>query len=633
MKFGRKLLVVVLLLVGLVLLNYLAASLPARIDTTAEHIYTLSPGTQALLGKIGEPITIDLYFSKDAAGQFIEYKNYAERVQEMLRQYVRAAHGKITLNLINPAPDTPEEERATAAGVSPQTLQDGADPFYFGLVATQADQQKAIPSLTPQREQFLEYDLSELIYGVQVIDKKKLGLITSLPLQGTPGMPMMGQPGQEGQYVATEWQDTFDLVPVDATATALPDNLDALAVIHPENLTPKLQFAIDQFLLAGKPVFIAVDPSSQYFKRQGGQAAMFNGPPPNVSSDLPTLFGPWGIVYNPQKVVGDNPEALSAQNSNGSSVKYPVWLGLEHDDFNPTALPTAQLSTLWFVESGSLSLKPGSPLTFVPLVQTAAQAGELDAAALQFAQPEDLARQIKPEGKKTIAALVTGKFSTAFPAGEPQDAATPDAAKMPPPPAPSPAAAPAKAGSSLQQSKTTSTLLVVADTDWLFDDYSLRKFNYLGQNAAEPLNDNLSFAANSLDFLSGSQDLLSIRGKGNSLRPFKRVRAMEAAADDKYREKLTALETQLNDVQAKLTELQGKKSEGNRLVASPEVARTIEDFQKQDAKLRGERRQIRLALRTDIDALENRLLAVNLLATPLLVCVFGLWFYRQRKRT
>jgi ABC-type uncharacterized transport system involved in gliding motility auxiliary subunit len=369
-----------------------------------------------------------------------------------------------------------------------------------------------------------------------------------------------------------------------------------------------------------------VDPSSQYFKRQGGQQAMFNGPPPNVSSDLPTLFGGWGIAYNPQKVVGDNPEALSAQNSNGSSVKYPVWLGLEHDDFNAQALPTAQLSSLWFVEAGSLGLKPGTPLTFLPLVQTSAQAGELDAASLQFAQPDDLARQIKPDGRKTIAALVTGKFSTAFPDGPPPEAASPDAGKTAPPPA----AASAKEG--LKQSKTTSTLLVVADTDWLFDDYSLRKFNYLGQNAAEPLNDNLSFAANSLEFLSGSEDLLSIRGKGNSLRPFKRVRAMEAAADDKYREKLTALETELNDVQAKLTELQGKKTEGNRLVASPEVAKTIEDFQKQDAKLRGERRQIRLAMRTDIDALENRLLAVNLLVTPLLVCGFGLWFYRQRKR-
>ena len=623
MKPSRKILTCALLLIGLVLVNYLGSALPWRLDATAEHIYTLSPGTKSLLAGIEEPLTLDLYCSKDATGQFIEYKNYADRVREMLRQYVRAAHGKIVLNVIDPEPDTPEEERATTAGIEAQTPSNGADPFYFGVVATQADQQKAIAALAPQREQFLEYDLSELVYGVQQLDKKKLGLITSLPLQGTPGNPMMGQQGTDGQYVTTAWADTFAVLPVDAAATELPPGLDALAVIHPENLAPKLQFAIDQFLLSGKPVFIAVDPSSQYFKRQGGgQMAMMQGPPQNVASDLPVLFGGWGLTYNPQKVVGDNSSALEAQGPGGTAVHYPVWLGLDKDDFNAQSPPTAQLNALWFVEAGSVALKTGSPLAFTPLVQTSAQGGELDAAALQFAQPDDIARQIKPSGAKTIAALVTGKFPTAFPAGGPQDPPAADGAK----PAPAAASAPA-----LAASKTTSTLLVVADTDWLFDDYSLRKFNYLGQTAAEPLNDNLSFASNALEFLSGSQSLLSIRGKGTSLRPFKVVRAMETEAGAKYREKLTALEAQLTQVQAKLTELQGKKSKGNQLVATPEMAKDIEDFQKQDAKLRSERRQIRLVLREGIDALENRLLTLNLLVAPLLVCGFGL-FYRTRRK-
>src|ERR1700690_2134290 len=154
----------------------------------------------------------------------------------------------------------------------------------------------------------------------------------------------------------------------------------------------------------------------------------------------------------------------------------------------------------------------------------------------------------------------------------------------------------------------------------------------MGQAAAEPFNDNLSFAANSLDFLSGSQDLISIRGKGDSIRPFTVVKNMEAQANKKYEEKLTALEAQLSDVQAKLTELQGKKGEGNRLVATPEATKAIEDFQKQEAGLQAERRTIRLALREGIDSLENRLLAINLLATPLLVCAFGIWFYRSRKQ-
>ena len=103
--------------------------------------------------KIEEPVSIDLYFSKDASGLPIAYKNYAARVQEMLRQYVRASRGKLALNIINPRPDTPEEEKATASGLTPQVAQQGGEPFYFGLIVTQADQQKTIPAFTPQREQ------------------------------------------------------------------------------------------------------------------------------------------------------------------------------------------------------------------------------------------------------------------------------------------------------------------------------------------------------------------------------------------------------------------------------------------------------------------------------------------------
>ena len=621
MTAGKKIVAALLLLVGLVLANYLASSLPARFDATAEKIYTLSPGTKALLGKITEPTTLDLYFSRDTAGQFVEYKNYAERVQEMLRQYARASNGKITLNVINPEPDTPEEEKATAAGIEAQTIPNGSQ-FYFGLVATQADQQKTIPALTPQREQFLEYDVSELIYGVGVVDKKRLGLISSLPLQGSPGMPMMGQPGTEGQFVAQEWGETYSIVPIEPGATELPANLDVLAIVHPENLSPKLQYAIDQFLLAGKPVFIAVDPSSLYFKRQAGQSAMFGGPQPNVASDLPLLLGPWGIAYDPQKVVGDLANAEEVELPDQSRLRYPIWISLPQDSFNAKALPTAQLQTALFVESGSVALRPGTDLTFTPLIQTSNRAGDVPAAMLQMSQPEEIAAQVKPTGVRTIAAIVSGKFKTAFPNGAPTDApATP--------PAPADKTAPATAPQ-LKESKTSSLLIIVADTDWLFDDYSVRKFNFMGQAAAEPYNDNLSFAANSLDFLSGSRDLISIRGKGDSVRPFTVVKQMEANATEKYKEKLTVLEGRLTEVQGKLSELQGKKGDG-KLLASPEATRAIEDFQKQASALRGERRQIRRSLREGIDALETRLLLLNLLAVPVFICAFGLWYWRARR--
>jgi ABC-type uncharacterized transport system involved in gliding motility auxiliary subunit len=637
MKLSGKAFAIALLFVGLVLVNYLASSIPARLDATSESIYSLSPGTKALLGKIEEPITLSLYFSKDATGLPIAYKNYAARVTEMLRQYVRGSHGKITLNVINPRPDTPEEEKATAAGLTPQVSQQGGEQFFFGLIVTQADQQKTIPAFTPQREQFLEYDLSKLIYSVQQLDKPKLGLLTSLPLQGTDPqqmqmMMMMRQQPQPSQFVVGEWEQAFKIVRIEQTANELPADLDVLAVIHPQNLTAKMLFAIDQFLLGGKPVFLAVDPASQYFKRQGGQQAMFGGPQPNVSSNLPNLFDAYGLTYDANKVVGDLENATQVQTGGGGVARYPIWLSLRKGSFNPKSLPTAQLNSAMFIEAGSIAPKAGSTLTFTPLIETSAQSGDIASMMLQFAQPDDVSKQITPSGKKTIAALVTGKFKSAYPDGAPKDEEKKDDAAKPGDKKDEKKPEEKSAAPSLKESKTTSTLFVIADTDWLFDDYSVRKFNFFGQTAAEPFNDNLAFASNTLEFLGGSQDLISIRGKGTSLRPFTVVRRMEVEAQKKYQEQLTALDARLQQVQTKLSELQGKKTEGNRLVASPEVQKAIEDFQKQSAAMRGERRQIRRALREDIDALENKLLVLNLTVSPLLVIAFGLWFHRARRQ-
>lgn len=629
MKTGSKTIAIALLFVGLVLVNYLASSIPARFDATAESIYSLSEGTKSMLAKIEEPVSLDLYFSKDASGLPINYKNYATRVQEMLRQYVRASRGKLVLNVINPKPDTPEEEKATAAGLSSQVSQTVGEPFFFGLVVTQADQTKNLPAFAPNREQFLEYDLSKLIYSVQQFDKPKLGLITSLPLQDVaPQAPMMmRRQRQSGQFVASEWEQSFQIVPVEASATQLPEGLAALAIIHPQNLAPKLQFAIDQFLLSGKPVLLALDPASQYFKQQGGQQAMFGGPQPNVSSNLAPLLDAYGIVYDATKIVGDLENGTELQNPQTRQIsRYPTWLSLTRANFNPKSLPTAQLKSALFVEAGSLSQKSGSALSFTPLVETSSQSGEVEAMLTQFTPGDELARQIAKSGKKTVAALVTGKFKTAFPDGEPKDTPKPDEKKDAPPVAaqkPAPAA-------QLTESSGTSTLFVIADTDWLFDDFSLRKMNFFGQIAAQPINDNLAFAANTIDYLGGSQDLISIRGKGSSERPFDVVRNMQVAAQQKYQEKLTDLEARLRDVQTKLSELQGKKSEGNRLVATPEMTKAIEDFQKQQAALSSERRHIRRALREDIDALEKRLLILNLAAAPALLGVFGFFFYRAR---
>ena len=641
MKPSLRVIAAALVFVALVLFNYLASSLPVRLDATADHIYPLSAGTRALLGRLEEPVELDFYFSRSNAGLPLRIKNYAARVEEMLRQYVRASRGRLTLKVIDPRPDTPEEEKATAAGLTPQVWPQNNERFQFGLVAIQADAQKIVPAFTEDRERFLEYDLSQVVFQVQQFDRRKLGLLSSLPLRAEMDFMAM-QTGRmpSPQFVVNEWEKTFEIVPVEPTAGNLPAGLDVLAVIHPQNLSPKLQFAIDQFLLAGQPVFLVVDPSSRSFKARGQQGMMMGGGAPGVTSDLPTLFKAWGIAYRPDELVGDLESELSVRSAAGVPERMPIWLALSGDDLNDHALPTSQLNSIWLFEAGSLSLAEGSKLTLTPLLQTSANSGTLQSMLAGFAQPEDLARQIKPTGRKTLAALFQGKFTSAFPDGLPEqekstaESEKKDGAATPPPPAASaaPTPNPEPKTQNLKESSASSTLLLITDSDWLLDDYSVRNFNFLGIQAAEPLNDNLAFASNALEFLSGSSDLISIRGKGTSVRPFKVVHDMEVKAQMQYQEKLDELEKRINEVQSRLTELEGKKGEGGRLVAAPEVAKAIEDFRLQQVKLRAERREIRHSLREGIEALGNRLLVVNLLVSPLLVGVFGFWFHQHRKK-
>ncbi len=623
MKPSAKVTAIGLLFVGLVLVNYLASQLPFRADATAENIYTLSPGTKSLLSKIEEPVTLDFYYTRNAEGVRIDYKNYAARVEEMLRQYERAARGKLVLNIINPEPDTPEEEAAARAGLQPQVFPGSGTQIYFGLAATQADLTEAMPAFNPRREQFLEYDLSQLIYSVQVFDKRRLGLISSLPLQSPPFNPMMQQMGQRpppDQFIIGEWERTFEIVPVEATAAALPANLDVLVIAHPQGLSPQLQYAIDQALLGGTPVFLALDPSNEHFKRQANpQMMMMGGGAPNVSSDLPTLLDAYGITYVSGSITGDLQYAAQVQTGMGQISTFPHWMQLPHEAFNAEVMPTAQLNSMVLIESGHLALATGSDLEFTPLIQTSEEAGDIPPSALQFGGGANIAGEVSISGRQTLAAMVTGTFQTAFPDGPP--ASEGDDENPAPPVA---TATPLTSGSG--------TLVVIADADWLMDDYSVRRINLFGMQAAEPINDNLAFASNMVEFLAGSQDLISIRTKGSSQHPFTVVREMEAAAQKRYQEQLDALEGRLSEVQAQLSQLQSQVGDNGMLVASPEVAASIAEYQAQEAEMRRERRDIRRALREDIDSLKHSLIFINLFTAPLLLAGFGIWFNQVRRR-
>ncbi len=628
MKHFNKWIALALLVVGLVLINFIGSLFRGQADFTANKLFTLSDGSRSILEKIQEPITLRFYFNRSAEGAPAFIKNYAALVEDFLRQYESAARGNIHLEVINPRPDTEEEEAAIRAGISRQPLPTG-ESLFFGLAAIQADREQVLPMFNRQREEFLEYDISQLIHQVQQTELPKLGVITGLDVFGNPAAAMFGQPpqgNQEDWVFVQELRNRFEVEQVQGDE--LPDDLDLLAVIHPQELSEQLQFEIDQFLLSGKPVFAAVDPSSFEQRSSANQQQMMMGMTPPASSDLPQLFSSWGIEYDSSMVVGDLQLATPVNTGAGQPVRYPVWLTLH--EFNRETPPTAQLNQMLLPEPGSFTLAEDSDLELIPLLSATEESGEVMGQTLRFADPNSIARQIEPSGEApVIAGIIRGSFPSAFPDGRPQadeeeedsESESGEAAESNEETAPS-----------LKASSGTSTLVLIADTDFLSDRFSVQIMNFLGMRAMQPLNDNLSFINNAVEFLAGSEDLISLRGKGTSIRPFEVVRDMEVAAQKKYEEQLTELEERLREVQDNLRELQAQQGEQGRLVASPEVREEIEKFRLQEAEMRGERREIRKRLREDIENLKLKLVLANLLIVPALVGVFGVNFFILRTR-
>ena len=623
MKIASKIHATVLVLINFLLLHYVVSSIPLRFDFTAENTFTLSDSTKTLLGKVEDPIRFDFYRTETIEGLTPQIKmhihNFGDRVEQMLRQFDRAADGKIILNGIDPKPDTPEEENAIAAGVHGQGLPNG-DSIFLGLVISQGDSEHVIPFFDWNKEGFIEYDLAKAVFEAQQLAKPKLGLITSLPLKAPPYPTMPGQPPQEDQYIISSLESSFNIEVIEVSATELPNDLDMLAIIHAIGLSESLLFDIDQLALSGKPMFVAVDPSSLFFRsqQQQNQMGMMGQPNPNTSSDFQRFFSAWGIEYSASEVVGDPNIAMIQQGS-----VQPAWLTLGKENVSEDFLPAADLNSVWLLEAGSLKLSESSELTLESILQTTDEAGAIPGMMLQFSQGGALLNQLESGGeKKTIAGLLQGEFTTAFPQGKPQA-----------PPEEGEGEGEAESTDAPEQQYTgQGNVFIIADSDWSLDQFSIQRQNFLGMTTVQPINDNLTMGTNIIEFLGGSKDLIGIRSKGAENRGFDRVQAIEIEAQKQYQIKLQEVEDRISQMNQEIQTLASQQQGTGLLVASPELSDAIQKLQENQASLRTERRLIRRELRKDIDALKWKLVSLNIGYAPIGLVLFGLLFYRMRKQ-
>ena len=631
MNRSQALLAAFAVLAAAFFVNLITGAFPARADLTADRTFTLSAGSKQIVTRLDEPVTLEFFVSRSDVKLRPYLESYSRRIETLLREYVAASGGKVKLVVTDPRPDTKEEQRAQRHGIAAMRAAQGS--AYLGLTAQQADTVKALPMLDPSRERFLEFDLSKLIASATRLDRPKLAFISSLPISNQIPQGGEQQPGPADLLLA-ELSQSYEVITLNTTASELPKDVAVVALVHAHHIDEQLAYAIDQFLLKGGSVFAAVDPLSRIQKFSQGNMPFMMAPMALTAASDPALLRAWGVNVDLDAVTGDAASSVSIRSSRGDAVQYQPAFAAGNAAFSKDSPLTSDLRELAFMEAGSIGLISGAEtrLKFEPLVTMSGPGmGAVDVGSANAGPFEKVAVAFKPDGKsRVVVASVFGEFVSAFPKGAP---APGKPEPTPPGQPPKPAAKPLP-GPHLAKSAKPARLFVVADSDFMMDPFTVRQRQVGGQAAMEPINDNLGFVVSVLETLGGSDELVSLRSKGTSLRPFKKVQELERVAQLRYQAKLDEIERRLEEANMKITEL-SKQTGGvtaKGIVITPEMQREIEKFQTVADQLSEERRVIRRGLSEDVNSLGRRLQVLNLLAGPALALLFGLLYTLARRR-
>lgn len=595
----------------------------ARLDLTEGRLYTLSGGTRAMLESMAEPITVRFFFSESLAADLPGFRQYAQRVRELLETYAARAGGAMALQVIDPEPFSPAEDEAVALGLRGVPLTEQGERLYFGMAATNTtDDLEVVPFFQDAREAFLEYDLTRAFHRLANPKRPVVGLVSTLPVDGGFD-PQRG--AQPAWTVAEQIRQLFELRDLTTEVAEVPGDVDVLMVVHPKDLPGATRYAIDQFVLGGGKAMVFVDPFSE--------AAAGIPDPENPmrlhNSRLPGLFAAWGVELAPGMIVGDR---LTARKVRGGTRERPVavdyiaWLALGADNFDHENIVTAQLGAINVATAGALSPVEGASTEFTPLIRSSNEAMLFERMHVQFMpDPAQLLVDFAATGESYVmAARVSGPAETAFPDGPPppeDDSAASD-----------PAAADEDEGGDSAPAlpeghRATSdgpiNVLIVADSDLLSDRFWVQAGSFIGQDVIVPVADNGAFAVNALDVYAGSSDLIGLRSRRTSDRPFTVVRALERQAEERFRETEEMLQAQVRDTEAQLAELQ-VGGDGSQPVLTLEQQASIAAFRERLVSTRRQLREVQLALRRDIERLGASLQFLNVALVPILVALVGL---------
>ena len=616
------------------------------IDLTEDDRYTLTDGTKAILKELSEPITINYYVTRDVDGTPSAFKRHIPRVDSFLRQIEGlAAKGLVTLNLIDPEPNTDEEDAALLDQVQ-QVPVTQDDNLIFGASINSLDKKTVIPLFDPGQETQLEFQVMSAIAEVSQRDLPVVGLISAhnLAMGGqtnrgwlfyqllqrsydVANLGMTPLDSLESEYEGRKWGDAPDFLD--------PEKIKVILVIHPAGITPEAEFALDQYLLRGGTVIACVDPNS-FMAQQSGQP-QFPGMPPQggtpPSSSLPKLFEKHNISFDESQVIID-------RDYQGRS---PQILMLT--DKAMTAKDNISLSKIQnialvmaggFTAAEGKTMGPGLEVT--KLVESSYEYTFVDSFKLNGPGANEqlrfaLGSRRGADVKQAYVALLSGNFETAFPDGDPSKEEEEKSEENESDKEDSDEKTDEKSSpEALKNGKDKGNFYIISDSDFLADQIAYRSRRMFNTEIVEPLTGNGPFMFNILDQAIGSKYLIGARARAEVYRPFTVLKGMEAQFEKARGLEVEKLRQKRNNAQAEIQRITGELAKNNNSQRNNKIRSQIADYNKEIVDANQEIREKQKSYQADVDFLKATIFWRNILYVPLGVIIIGLGVFTWRKK-
>lgn len=612
-----------------------------RADITEQRLYSLSDGTKAILAGLNQPIKLKLYYTKTAAmkgpDQIRYFNEYYYFVKALLDEYVRAGKGMVELEMIDPRPFSDQEAQALRYGLRRFSITE-EESFFFGLVLqTQWGVEKTIEFFSPERQNFVEYDISYLIDTAITREKKRIGILSPLKVMGDNVSGYMAQlMRMQNQQPAPPWgvvqqlRQMYDVKEIPTDTEEIKD-VDILLLVHPKDLTEKTQFAIDQFILKGGRTIVLVDPH-----------CIADRPPPTqnpyetfsykTGSNLNRLLKAWGLEMPENTFAGDRSLAIEGSlRPNQRRDKIIAYLRLIAGCFNTDSVISADLNQVRVLFPGVLTEaaadQDDSNIQLTPLLKTTSlgnswtvsHPGEL----MMPNYPDLLSKFADGTEPVAMAYLATGRFKSAFPDGiEVEDDSAQSDSKT------------QNEDKSEDEEETTKTkkitglteaeedcaVIVFADVDFISDIVAYRRTIF----GLAVVDDNNALLLNAIEELAGSANLISIRSRGNFQRPFTVVDEIEARAEAKTAEEEARINAEIAGFQQELGKILSTSKQTEADIIETSILQNKKDLELKIHAAQRQLRRIKMIKRERIEALGTRLRNFCTLPGPMVTLIIAI---------